>query len=304
MEGVIDPLMREHLSGIGGFDQMVTEFVRITQQLLPDKIFYKYSPELHHGGKTLHGTPVFIQLLGSDSQLMGENAHKACELGAPGIDLNFGCPAKTVNRHDGGATLLKNPERVFKVIEAVRRHTPAHLPVTAKVRLGFSHKDFCQDIARAVEDGGAQKITIHARTRDEAYRPPAHWEYIALMKDVIQKIEVVANGDLWSAKDIHRCLEVTGCQAIALGRAAMASPFLAKQLQASAEEGFCTHQQTLQSLYDFAHKSQQQYGEAYTLRRLKQWLRFIQDVHPWAKPYFAKIKVANTIERCQVLFLG
>ncbi|MGZ3722706.1 MAG: tRNA-dihydrouridine synthase, partial [Bdellovibrionales bacterium] len=106
MEGVLDWTLRELLSSIGGVDRMVTEFVRVTDLLLPEHVFYRYCPELKQGGRTLAGTPVLVQLLGGQTGPLAENAARAVELGAPGIDLNFGCPAKTVNRHDGGATLL------------------------------------------------------------------------------------------------------------------------------------------------------------------------------------------------------
>jgi tRNA-dihydrouridine synthase C len=178
MEGVLDWTLRELLSEIGGVDRMVTEFVRVTDKLLPDHVFHKYSPELAQGGRTRTGCPVYIQLLGGQPEPLAENAARAAELGAPGIDLNFGCPAKTVNRHDGGATLLKEPERLFRVLTAVRASVPARIPVTAKVRLGFDHKDFHREIAEAAERGGAAHIVVHARTKSEMYTPPAHWHYI------------------------------------------------------------------------------------------------------------------------------
>ena len=100
MEGLTDVYMRDILTtiaGAQGYDWCVTEFIRVTQQLLPAKIFYQYCPELLQDSKTNAGTLVHIQLLGSDPQLLAENAHLATELGAPAIDLNFGCPAKSVN---------------------------------------------------------------------------------------------------------------------------------------------------------------------------------------------------------------
>ncbi|MCB0363705.1 MAG: tRNA-dihydrouridine synthase, partial [Bdellovibrionales bacterium] len=115
MEGVIDSVMRDLLTSIGGIDQCTTEFIRVTDRELPDHVFYRYCPELKSGGKTPGGIPVFLQLLGSRPEEMAINAQKAVALGAIGIDLNFGCPAKTVNRHDGGASLLKDPQRLFDV---------------------------------------------------------------------------------------------------------------------------------------------------------------------------------------------
>ena len=94
-------------------------------------------------------TPIHIQLLGSDAQLMAENAAYAAELGAPAIDINFGCPAKTVNSHRGGSVLLDEPEVMYEIISAVRRAVPAHLPVSAKIRLGYTDTSRMGDLQAA-----------------------------------------------------------------------------------------------------------------------------------------------------------
>ena len=228
MEGVVDNIIRDLFTQIGGYDHCVTEFIRVTRHLLSPKVFYRFCPELHHGGRTPSGIPVYIQLLGGDPSVIADNAAVAERLGALGIDLNFGCPAKTVNQHDGGAALLKNPHRLFDIITAVRKSV--HLPVTAKVRLGFEDKSLSLEIAQAVDEAQAHQLTIHARTKLEGYRPPAHWEYIAQMKEVVQ-LPVVANGDIWTLQDYIRCRKITGCRDIALGRAAMANPYLAQEIK-------------------------------------------------------------------------
>jgi len=107
MEGVIDHVMRELLTSLGGVDRCVTEFVRVTDRLLPPRVFRRLCPELDSGGTTASGVPVYLQLLGGQAAVLADNAARAAELGAPGIDLNFGCPAKTVNCSDGGAILLR-----------------------------------------------------------------------------------------------------------------------------------------------------------------------------------------------------
>ena len=96
MEGVIDVHLRETLTGLGGYTQCATEFIRILDNELPNKVFYRLCPELRQGGKTRAGTPVTVQLLGSNAEMMAANAVRAVALGAPSIDLNFGCPAKCV----------------------------------------------------------------------------------------------------------------------------------------------------------------------------------------------------------------
>lgn len=230
MEGVVDFIIRDILTNIGGYDQCTTEFIRITHQLLPAKVYYKYCPELLTAGKTSAGVPVYIQLLGSDPNCIAENADQAIQLGALGIDLNFGCPAKTVNRHDGGASLLRDPHRLFDVISAVKKSVSNRVPVTAKVRLGFDDKLLCNEIAQAVDEAGAHHLTIHARTKKEGYRPPAHWEYIAQIKQVVN-LPVIANGDLWTLEDYKKCFSITGCKDIALGRSAFSCPDLALKIK-------------------------------------------------------------------------
>jgi tRNA-dihydrouridine synthase C len=195
MEGVTDWAMRDLLTEIGGIDQCVTEFLRVTDNLHGDPIFYKNCPELLTGSLTRSGTPVFVQLLGGKAQPLAANALRAAELGALGIDLNFGCPAKTVNRHDGGATLLKSSDRLYNIVKAVRDAVPKNIPVTAKIRLGFDEPSACLANAEAIEAAGADWLTVHCRTKTDGYKPPAYWEWIAKIKEVT-KIKIVTNGEI------------------------------------------------------------------------------------------------------------
>ena len=230
MEGVVDPWIRQLISSYGGVDYCVTEFVRVTQQIIPDKIFYEYAPELKTNSKTLSGTPVFVQLLGSDLNFMAENAAKAVRLGAYGIDINFGCPAKTVNKNDGGSVILKNPERVYQITHAVRKAVPAHIPVNAKVRLGYEHKDFHKEIAQAAEAAGAGWLVVHARTKMDGYKPPAYWDFIKAMQSVVS-LPVVANGEVWTKKDYDSCRDQSGSRDVMIGRGFMADPLLGVMIQ-------------------------------------------------------------------------
>lgn len=110
MEGVTDAPMRTLLTEGGAFTHAVSEFLRISEGDLPGRVYLEHVPELKTNSKTPSGTPVIFQLLGGDPEKLSRAALTAVKLGAIGIDLNFGCPAPTVNRHDGGATLLKYPE--------------------------------------------------------------------------------------------------------------------------------------------------------------------------------------------------
>lgn len=273
MEGVVDHVTRQIYSLVGGYDRFVTEFIRVTDRRVSDSVFLEYCPELKSGGKTKEGIPVYVQLLGGIPEFVAESASGAADLGALGIDLNFGCPARTVNRHDGGATLLKHPRRLFDVIRAVRKSVPLQIPVTAKVRLGFSDKNYVLDIASAVNEGGASQLTVHARTRDEGYKPPAHWEYIGRMKEVMT-IPVIANGEIWTVEDYRRCVAVSGCTSVALGRGALATPDLAHQIKGKTDTmDWEFVRSTL--LRDFMERSQAQVNPRYMVARTKQWLKYL-----------------------------
>jgi len=136
MEGLTDFTMRHVLTQLSPYDWCVTEFLRITDRLMPDSVFYRHCPELLSQGRTSNGTPVHFQFLGSDPEMLALNARRAAELGAIAIDLNFGCPAKTVNRHGGGASLLASSQTLHDIVRCVREHVPADVPVSAKMRLG------------------------------------------------------------------------------------------------------------------------------------------------------------------------
>ena len=158
MEGLVDDILRELLTEVGGLDWCVSEFIRVCDRLLPAAAFAKLAPELEEGARTPSGTPMRVQLLGSDPACLADNAAFACTLGAPVIDLNFGCPAKTVNKSRGGAVLLKEPELLNRIVESVRQAVPAHIPVTAKMRLGFDSPDGSLVCATALAEGGAEQI--------------------------------------------------------------------------------------------------------------------------------------------------
>lgn len=218
MEGLLDHHLRDIITSVGGIDYCVSEFIRITDQLLPERAFLRVVPELAQGCCTAAGTPVRAQLLGSDPVCLADNAARLAALGPAGIDLNFGCPAPTVNRHRGGAVLLDEPDLVFAIVAAVRRAVPPGIRVTAKMRLGHRDDTLALENARAIEAGGAAELVVHARTKLDGYRPPAYWNRIADIRQAVA-LPVVANGEIWTWDDARRCLASSGCDALMLGRA-------------------------------------------------------------------------------------
>ncbi|WP_221799337.1 tRNA dihydrouridine synthase [Oceanobacter mangrovi] len=231
MEGLMDHHFRELLTAVGGIDHCVTEFIRVSQNVYPDRVFYKYCPELKNSGKTLAGTPVHVQLLGSDPDLMAANAARAAKLGAPAIDLNFGCPAKTVNRSQGGAVLLQYTDRLHDIASAVRRAVPSHIPVSAKMRLGYLDKELALDNAAALASAGIQWLTVHARTKTEGYKPPAWWEWIGKITEIIN-IPVLANGEIWTPEHAFQCQQQSRTPLLMIGRGLVSTPDLGLQIRA------------------------------------------------------------------------
>lgn len=287
MEGVVDFVMRDLITRIGGFDYCATEFVRVTSLLLPDHVFYKYCPELKMGGKTAAGTPVFVQLLGGQPGPMAENAAKAASLGAPGIDINFGCPAKTVNRHDGGSVILKCPDRVFNITKQMREAVPKEIPVTVKIRLGFEDDSLAVENSIAAQEAGAHWLTVHARTKVQGYKPPANWEALAKIQEVLN-IPLNANGDIWTLDDYKRCKEVTGCENFMLGRGAIADPFLASKIKNYVTESSWDSMDPW--LPQFVEDSRDFRSEKYAVMRTKQWTRLLARNYPEAGELFEEIK--------------
>jgi tRNA-dihydrouridine synthase C len=278
MEGVVDVYMREILTQIGGIDLCVSEFVRVSQNLYPASVFYKYCPELLTGGRTSAGTPVHVQIMGGEPEVMAENAAFVAELGAPGIDINFGCPAKTVNRRDAGATLLQWPERLHDIVAAVRRAVPDTIPVSAKMRLGFSDKTHYLENALAIAEGGAEKLTVHARTKLEGYRAPAHWEYLRPIREALN-IPVVANGEIWTKEDYKNCIEISGCERVMIGRGAIARPSLAMEIAALKSDLPVTipygWPKTLCMLIEYHNLIQGMSSMNRQAGRLKQWIKLL-----------------------------
>lgn len=296
MEGLSDPLMRQILTQIASdlgrpYDWSVSEFIRVTQHVLPAHVFYKYVPELHNDARTASGTPIHIQLLGSEAHLMAENAAYACELGAPAIDINFGCPAKTVNSHRGGSVLLDEPEVMYDIISAVRKAVPAHIPVSAKIRLGYTDTSRMDDIKDAIAASGADWVTIHARTKTQGYKPPAYWDKIQTFNSL--KIPVIANGEIWTAAQAQSCMTQAGTSHLMLGRGAVTRPDLIAQVDCGLD--CATLSTPILSWQDLiTHQIKFLEGQAKTevilVGRYKQWLAMLTKGYSEAQILWDKIK--------------
>lgn len=303
MEGLADYVLRDVLTGIGGFDGCVSEFVRVTGSLLPSRVYEREAPEVLDEAHTPSGTPMVIQLLGSDPEWMALNAAHAATLSPHGIDLNFGCPAKVVNQHGGGAMLLADPEQLNRIVSAVRAAVPAGIAVTAKMRLGVSDTSLAIDCATALAEGGAASLVVHARTRDHGYRPPAHWEWIARI-DAAVDVPVVANGEVWTVADWERCRAVSGCADVMIGRGAVSDPFLALRIRGLMDRSPSAWewQHVLGHVAGYLRKLQDRVGSRHEHGRVKKWLSYLQRTWPQAAELHAAIRrVHDSHEILQVI---
>lgn len=307
MQGLVDDVMRDLLTRIGGFDECVSEFVRITHTVHSRQTWLKHIPEIACGNRTPAGVPCTVQLLGSDAENMALNALEAVRFGADKIDLNFGCPAPTVNKHKGGAVLLKEPELIHHIVRTLRRSLPAHIPLTGKMRLGFEDKTLALECAAAIADGGACGLTVHARTKVEGYEPPAHWEWVRKIRESVQ-IPVTANGDVFSLQDYLDIKEVSGCGSVMLGRGAVMRPDLARQIkqfecgETVTEADFAEIAGWINLFFDLCLAKEA--NNKYPVARLKQWLGMMKKVYPQAQELFERIRTLKEADEVKNVLIA
>lgn len=309
MEGLVDAPMRAALTQVGGVDWCVTEFIRVTQSVLPARTYQRLAPEMSNDWHTRCGTPLHVQFLGSDPAFLAANAARAAALGAREIDLNFGCPAKSVNRHRGGAVLLDEPELLNEIVRAVRAATPETVRVTAKMRLGYMDKSRMLECAQALDEGGAAQIVVHARTKAEGYKPPAHWHCIARIREAVNA-HVIANGEIWTVADYWQCRRESGCADVMLGRGLVAKPDLALQIRASLAGASQAHEQAsltgrLDNALDWSviynavrifHAHTSELLEPMPAAgRLKSWLAHLRHTYPEAEALYQHVRMQKTV---------
>lgn len=275
MQGYADFIMRKLFCEIGGFNEVVSEFIRITHTLHSYQTWQKKIPELKNHGKTSTGVLCTVQILGSDAENMANNALMAVKAGAMKIDINFGCPAPCVNRHQGGAVLLDSPELIFDIVSNVRQRLPENIELSAKMLLGNIDTNNTLACADAICKAGADYLTIHARTKIQQYQPPAQWEWFEIIQKHIN-IPLIANGDIFSVDDFLRLTKMSNLYGIMLGRGVLRCPDLALQIQASLSKQqyvSLNEKQIIDLLKHFIHLCQQKnLCEKYIVARIKQWL--------------------------------
>jgi tRNA-dihydrouridine synthase C len=293
MEGVLDPLMRDVFTQINDFDLCITEFIRIVDALLPERVFHRVCPELHNHGLTTSNTPIRVQLLGQHPQWMAENAVRAIELGSHGVDINFGCPSKAVNKSKGGAALLKTPDEIYNIVKHVKTSIGTNNTLSIKIRLGFDDTSLLDEIVDAVVQGKADLLTIHARTKKQGYKPPAYWDKIGYIQGKYD-IDLVANGEIWSKEDAINCTTQAKTPSLMLGRGVLATPNLGQVIKHNA--GIYSWSDISMLLQKYSKIELQGDKSFYFSSRLKQWLKYLKLQYPQADYLFHQIKTLKDKE--------
>ena len=172
--------------------------------------------------------PIAAQLFGSDPRTLSEAAKIVEDAGFDVVDLNLGCPAKRVVSCNGGSGLLRDLPLIGRIFEAVRESVS--IPFTVKIRLGWNDDNIvCVPLARLAEESGLNAVALHARTREQGYSGDARWEHITAVKDAVT-IPVIGNGDVRTPEDAAAMVVRTGCDAVMIGRAAPANPWIFRQI--------------------------------------------------------------------------
>ncbi|MGB3616330.1 MAG: tRNA dihydrouridine synthase DusB [Elainellaceae cyanobacterium] len=223
-------------SPLSGVTDLV--FRRLVRRYAPHSMLYTEmvsASELHH----LRSLPqmmdidpdersVSIQLFDCRPDFMAEAARRAVDQGSLTIDINMGCPVNKITKRGGGSSLLRDPAMAVRLVEAVVGAVA--VPVTVKTRIGWDDDSInAVDFARAMEDAGAQMLTLHGRTRAQGYKGVARWDWIARVKQAIN-IPVIANGDIFSIEAAIACLEQTGADGVMCSRGTLGYPFLVGQI--------------------------------------------------------------------------
>jgi tRNA-dihydrouridine synthase C len=264
MEGVTEPcfrdlvLARNDRRSLGG---AFTEFVRVSQVPAPRHVIARQL------GARRGTAPVGVQLMGSDAALLGATARAAQDAGAPLVDLNFGCPTKRAVHGCAGSALLRDPPSIERIVRACVEAVDA-IPVTAKIRAGYDDASRVEELARAVEAGGAAMLTVHCRTRAEHYRREVDWTRIARAAAAVA-IPVCGNGGIARHADLDRMRSETGCAFAMIGRGALADPWIFSGRSVSAAEAACFLLDYLEAM-----RARAELSIAGALARVKQLMRY------------------------------
>lgn len=280
MEGVTDEYYRNVIHELfPEWDTHTCDFLRVpSTNPYPIKHIKKHYGESILSSEALKNKTIY-QILTSPGAYTAETVQSIAELGIPWIDLNLGCPSKTVCKNKGGSYLLSELAELQKIIKTIRENFQKTF--TCKIRVGYQDDSNFTDILKLLEDEGVDGIIVHARTRNELYKGIAKWEYIKQAVETVN-IPVIGNGDIWTTEDIDKHFEITGCHAIMLARSALKTPWLATLYKNGQLDTPSSRMDYIISYFErfYEETQKQNLVEASRIKRLKSVSRYIFDDLP------------------------
>lgn len=220
--------------------------------------------------------PIGGQICGSNPKFAGMSAKIIEDLGFDVVDLNCGCPVDKVTKDGSGSAMLKNPERIGEAIAEMV--AAVKIPVTLKVRAGWDEEGINAPlITQIAEKAGAKAIFVHGRTREQAYRGPANWDYITACKQAANTIQVIGNGDVFTPEAALRMFDQTGCDGVLVSRGTMGQPWIVEDIrrllkgEAPIERGAEEYKQALLDHFAFSTQYKSEKGALIDMRKVCCW---------------------------------
>ena len=232
--------------------------------------------------------PVFVQLFGFRPDALSEAAQVVEAMGADGIDLNMGCPAKQVVKTGAGASLMRFPEKVKEILTSVRKSV--RIPLTIKIRSGWDERHInAVEISRIAEDYGVDAISIHPRTREQGFHGLSDWNLIREVKKAIL-IPVIGNGDVTTPSLIKKMVEETGCDGVMIGRGVLGNPWIFKPKKSIhfEEGGGIPLEERRRMIDDHSLLIRDYYGEKVAVKEIRKHIYWYTKGLPCCASFHAK----------------
>lgn len=300
MAGVTDRAFRTLCRQLGA-SYAVGEMVLAKAELQNSR---KTTNRINHQGET---EPIAVQILGTEPTEMAKAALFNIDHGAQIIDINMGCPAKKVCKKLAGSALMKDEKLALSIIDTVvQACEPLNVPVTLKIRTGWSEENKnALSIARQAQNSGIKLLTIHGRTREQAYKGEAEYDTITEIKQTV-KIPIVANGDIDSPQKAKAILEKTGADALMIGRAAQEKPWIFKDITYYLTTGLDPCPPNSEKVYkwiqQFLRQHYEIHGESVAVRSARKYIAWLAKDQPDAKNLCKKFNLAiNLEEQLQII---
>ena len=294
MAGVTDRAFRTMCRQLGA-SYAVSEMVLAKAQF---QTSIKTTTRINHIGEE---SPIAVQIVGTEPEEMAQAALFNIQHGAQIIDINMGCPAKKVCKKLSGSALMKDEKLAISIIEAVvKACEPLNVPVTLKIRTGWSEETKnALVIARHAENSGIAMLTVHGRTREQAYKGLAEYDTIAEIKQSV-KIPVVANGDIDSPQKAKFVLQKTGADALMIGRAAQKRPWIFREIALYLTTGQIPAPPESVDIYSwvarFLHQHHNIHGESTALRSARKYIHWLTMNMPEGKSLCQKFNQAQNFD--------